>query len=196
MTHALKPTEIAQAKDHAVAPWYASAQLAILDRVADARRHAEARSLGVARQRMDELERTLAQIDAIWPYRKDGILPMARSVFYHDAFRLHRAGGLDSSTDRVDLRPTPEGDVAARTAPIRGTDQLKAIKTQIATAMRELHLVAAVAHGDPEATSALHEGWETRTRGSLTSSVKQMLSDSQIALHEAVGNLLVKPEYR
>jgi hypothetical protein len=159
----------------------------IYRRLADARAHAEHGDLPTANARLQELRHGLI-ID----------LQEARVRFYHEAFAHHR-NRLDPDVHQVDLRPDFHGDQAVRHAPILGrwldsdvVDLIKDCEASLTTAA----LASADSRTPPATRRALYSTWHSQQHEHLTAYANRQLSDSQIAIYEAVGHLLVRPELR
>ncbi len=172
--------------DKALLPWTNRAAALVARRVADARAHAQAGSIGDAHSRLDELRDGL-----LGPRRDDpaGLLRDARAAFYLAAFAEHAP--LDETIHQADLGPSDADAEWIRTAPQLDADwaRLEAVLTE---ARGHLSRSAAATGGRADVLA----GWEARHRDRLTATTRGMLSDSQMAIHHVVGRLLVKPELR
>jgi hypothetical protein len=160
----------------ALRPWAMRAKQFVDRRFADASSHVERGDVDTAKERMGELGGTLIHHVAA-----------ARRHFYHASFNAHRSAGLDPAIHRLDIGPTIEGEDVAARVPILGRDYQRDV----------LDLVAGANAGvedldDPDAL----ESWQAEHSQRMFSRVLTELSDSQIALHESVGIMLVKPELR
>lgn len=113
----------------------------------------------------------------------------ARATFYRTAFDAQkRAIGPEHRSDVVaDAR----GERAARTATIGRTDHYAEIATAISDAAAGLRLVVATGY---DATAL--QLWEGTHRDRIGTAVDAALTDSQIAIFEAVGRLLIRPDLR
>ncbi|MHB8397338.1 MAG: hypothetical protein ACYDCI_00165 [Candidatus Limnocylindrales bacterium] len=176
---------IESAQHAAIRPWLVQASTAIAARLHDARAHAETGRLHSAAERLDELERTLA----------DGVIGPARAQFYRHAF-LDQKSVLDRDMIDYTVEPTSSGAIAASTAPILGEDQYQSIGELIDRAGDELKLANAVQRPDGRPRSAYHDDWERRHRTAITSAAHGALSNAQMALHNAVGQLLIRADIR
>jgi hypothetical protein len=183
--------DLKKAKDDALVPWLVRALSLVTDRLADARIHAASGNGGIAHARLDELDRRLLDPGV-------GLLSRARTAFYRDAFSLHRLYGLDPASHDLSMGPTPEGERAARTAPIAGVDQVAQLRHLIEGAREGLQLVAATDRPSDGAAirGARWGNWERSNADEIKAGIRAALSNAQIALFEAVGHLLVKPELR
>jgi hypothetical protein len=178
----LKPTPHETALADALRPWVVRSTSLIANRLRDARAHAEAGRLADATARLDELALSLSE----------DILEPAREAFYRESFRTHRLE-LDPSVVDPDVVADRAGAFAARRAPILSRDQHADVRTLLATAGGELALANGIYAGH---YSAYHQGWEVRHRDRITSHVEGALSNAQVALHNAIMVLMIKPELR
>jgi len=175
----MKPVHqrISDARDRTLQRLKEQAARVVLRRFQDARSYADRANPAVATalDRLDELGDVLAQT-----------LSDARAGFYRQAFDLHR---LDWDPDvHQDVYPDPDGETAARTAQIAGIDQARDLNKLVESAKQELRTTVA-------ATLPL-AAWEHRHRDAISSRIKRHLNDAQVALHEAVGQVLIKPHLR
>jgi len=165
--------------------WTARAGSAIWTRLRDARSHAEVGRIDDATARLDELERDLV----------NNVLHPARERFYRDGFAMGMADLPPEIVD-PDVAPSEDGARAAQRAHIGGRDHAKAVKAAIDDARHGLKLAAGTSWGDAAAGRAIHENWETRHRSAIGATMRGLLSDSQIALREAVSRIMIKPHLR
>jgi hypothetical protein len=151
----------------------------------DAVQHASAGQLGRANQRVDELRVDLSRH-----------LSDARASFYHSAFHLHRQRGLSPDTHDLSIGPHPAGEAVARGTPLFGRDLYDDLGDQLEDAKAALQS-ATLASGEPAAEpSTWLESWRADQAERIGGTMHRMLSDSRIAIFEAVGQILVKPEFR
>jgi hypothetical protein len=186
----LHPAELAA--DEALRPWVERAGRLITDRLADARAHAEAGRTFEANQRLAELRRELFDRETA-----DGgsLLSNARAAFYRQGFH---AEPFDLAIHRP-LYPGQAGELAARFSLIGGRNQYLDARLLIEDAVGSLRGLASTAailrdSKPPEHWPAQFDGWERRQAGRLTSHFRSALSDAQMALYSAVGQLRIKPE--
>ncbi len=148
-------------------------------RLADAKQHAAAGNLPTANRRLTELTESLTRHVAD-----------TRGHFYRAAFAQHRRIGLDPAIHQLDLVPDPEGEAVVRGAAVLGRDYRADILDSVSDAQAGLQSAVLAGGGD------YLEAWEGEHRDRLTSRATAELSNSQIAIFEAVGQILVKPEFR
>jgi hypothetical protein len=154
-------------------------------RLEDAIQHASAGQLGRAQQRVDELRVDLSRH-----------LSDARASFYHSAFHAHRSRGLSPATHDLSIGPHPAGEAVVRGTPLFGRDHYDDLGDVLEDAKAALQS-AALASGQPAAEpSSWLENWRTDQAERIGGTMHRMLSDSQIGIFEAVGQILVKPEFR
>ena len=167
--------------DHlaALRPWLDRAAGMVERRIADARQHAAAGSLPVATARLRELTQQLGR------HVSD-----ARAAFYRQSFADHARAGLDPDVHDLSMAPTPDGEAAARRATILGSNIVFDLVDIVSDA--EAGLQSAILAGGGE----FLESWAGTSRDRLDARVRSELSNSQIAIFEAVGQILVKPEFR
>jgi hypothetical protein len=175
--------------DEALRPWVRRAEQVITDRLADAAAHAQLGQAFEAKQRIEELRRELLDGDG------GSLLADARAAFYRDGFEV---SPFDSGMHR-EIGPDAEGELAARFSQIAGRNQYHDVRLQIEEAaggLRGLASVRAVV-GDskpPEHWRAQYDSWHRRHTGAIAGSMRQALSDAQMALYSAVGRIRIKPE--
>ena len=163
----------------ALRPWVDRANGMIERRLADARLHAETGSLPTANARLSELAGSLSRH-----------IGDARGHFYRSAFTQHRRIGLDPNVHDLTAAPTPEGEAAARDAEILGRNHFLDVLDLVSDAEAGLQSATLAGGGD-------HLGnWVHEHRDRLANRVRGELSNSQIAIFEAVGQILVRPEFR
>ncbi len=163
----------------ALRPWLDRADSLVDRRLADARLHAAAGGLSTAGARLGELRRSLTQH-----------ISDARASFYRQSFQQHTRAGLDPDVHQVGTGPTTEGEAAARAAEILGRNYFLEVADIVEDAKASLQsatLAGGMTHLD---------NWSEENRGRLVSRVQSELSTSQIAIYEAVGQILIKPELR
>src|SRR5262249_17710791 len=120
----------------------------------------------------------------------------ARTEFYHRAWPLHESS-FDATIRRDDIGPDDEGAAVARNAQIGGRDAYQDLAAIIDSAMTALPIAANAARvpsTPAESRQAILVNWEVRPREAISRQAKTILSDSQIAIHNAVGRLMIKPE--
>ncbi len=167
------------AKDAAIRPWRIQTDRVIADRLADARVHAQAGRMDDAERRLDELSLTLQEQ-----------LGDARAGFYRQSFTIHRPY-LDPAVHDMQLQPNAAGELVARRTPILGRNHAQDIARAVTDSRAKLRLAAR--QKPPE----LHlQMWEAGEVTRLSSHVRRSLSDSQIAIHEVIGHLFVRTEFR
>jgi hypothetical protein len=192
----LKPDPHELAQSAALRPWLVRATTAIAARLRDARAHAELGRFVDAELRLAELLLSLTSTEVdpstLMPI---GVLPRARETFYRDAWTTHRRE-LDPEIVDPTAGPDAKGVDAARRAPIMGADQVQELRWAIDGATNELRLAAYATYPSFGLPSAAIATWEIRHRDRLTSAASGALSDAQIALHSAVGRLMIKAELR
>ena len=150
-------------------------------RIQDALAHARSGNLPVASSRMDELGTVLIQH-----------VENARGAFYRQAFQQHARAGLDPEMHQVGLGPDADGERAARSVPILGRRYNDDLVDAVEDAQAAL---TSAALADQNGGSFL-QSWADQTRDRLTALTARQLSDAQIAIFEAVGQILIKPELR
>jgi hypothetical protein len=175
--------------DAALRPWLRRAELLISNRLADAGAHALAGRLFDGNQRLEELRRELLDGDG------GSLLSDARAAFYRDGFEM---APYDPEMHR-EIRPDADGELAARFGLISGRNQYHDVRLQIGEAAGSLRGLASVRAvvGDskpPEHWQAQYQGWHRRHTAAIGGSMRQALSDAQMALHSAVGQIRIKPE--
>ncbi len=148
-------------------------------RLADARQHAAAGNLPTANRRLSELTETLVRH-----------VGDTRAHFYRAAFAQHRRIGLDPDIHDVTLTPDADGEAVVRKAAVLGRDYVADILDTVSDAQAGLQSAILAGGGD------YLEVWEAEHRDRLTGRAAAELSNSQIAIFEAVGQILVKPELR
>jgi hypothetical protein len=174
------PNTATDPADALLAAWSARAADLVRRRLRDARAHAEAARMSDAEDRLVELGADLVH----------EVLRPARSEFHRDGF----TAALSDADPRVvdtTIRPTAESDRAAQTAPIAGRDQAKDIEAAVVEACSRLRLSA-----NAEPFRGWHAGWELHHRAVLAGRIRSSLSDAQIALREAISQIVIKPEFR
>jgi hypothetical protein len=172
-------------RDAALAPWLVRSSTAIARRLRDARSHAEAGRLVDAAARLDDLELEL----------QNTVLGPAREKFFYQAF-ADNAAELDPSIVDPDVVPTAAGAAVAVTHPILGSDHRRAIRSHVDEARHGLKLAHHATWGNPSTATAAHATWEIRHRERIGRGMEGMLSNAQIALHNAVMHLMVRADLR
>ena len=165
----------------ALRPWTARAAGLVVRRLDDAHQHAVAGKLPTAEQRLSELYGSLAK------HVSD-----ARASFFRQAFRQHE---LDPELHQVGLGPTPEAEAAARDAQILGRSYDLDFRDLVEDARAGLQS-AALAEQSSGPDAPYLQNWAAEHQQRITARVQGELSNSQIAIFEAVGQILVKPEFR
>ena len=178
-------SELLQA-DYDRRAWHADALIG--SRLADARAHAERGDLPTAKERLDELGGTLIE--------RHG---EARGHFYRRSFALHRQVGLDPTVHQVELQPTAEGERAVRGATIFGRNLPLDIRDLVADSAASLTSTTLAAN-DPRTpahqAAALWSTWQAEQQRRLVGHARRELSDAQIAIFNAVGRILIRPDLR
>jgi hypothetical protein len=175
----MTPEEQTQTLRREVWPWVDRAAALVDRRFADARAHASAGRTDAAKLRVQELAYGLIRHVAD-----------ARRTFYHTAFSAHRGAGLDPSVHQLDLGPTVEGENAAAGVPILDRRYDRDFLDLAADASAALE--SAVLADEPEFVDL----WQAEHSGRFNARAAAELSTAQIAIHHAVGAILVKPELR
>lgn len=168
---------ITDARARRLQHWKDKVANAVRKRLRDARLYAELKraDTATALDRLDELGEALSQI-----------LSDARAGFYQQAFDLHRLD-WDPEVHR-DVYPDPDGEDAARHKMIGNLDQHRDIHRLIEEAKQGLRT---------RVSAALPLGtWEGQHRDAIGARIKRHLNDAQVALHEAVGQVLIQPHLR
>ena len=165
----------------ALRPWTDRAGRMIERRLDDARAHAAAGQIPTANRRMTELFGSLA-----------GHVADAKGHFYRQAFQQHSRAGLDPAVHQLDLGPDQVGEQAARQAAILGWKHADQLLDVISDAQASL---TSAALADQNGGSFLG-GWAEQHRDRLAALTARQLSDAQIAIFEAVGQILIRPELR
>jgi hypothetical protein len=159
-------------------PWADRAARLVERRLDDARLHAAAGSPSVAKARLVELYGSLVR------HVSD-----ARGHFYRDSFTKHRLD-FDPEIHDASVAPSHDGELAARNTPILGRPYERDLLDLVEDADRAL-VSATLAGG-----GTFFENWSTTHRDRIVSRASRELSDAQMAIFEAVGEILVKPELR
>jgi hypothetical protein len=179
------PTPQQQELESILRGWLGPSSVLIWRRLEDAAARASAGRLPTAEARVLELGGELV--------RRIGD---ARGHFYWSAFDLHRRGGLDPAIHDLNVSPDRDGEQVARTARVFGRDPRIEIVDLHDDARAALQSAALADERPSVEPSSWLENWRTEFTNRITGTVHRMLSDSQIALFEAVGQILVKPEFR
>ena len=172
--------------DTALRPWTARAANLVSSRLRNAQAHAGDDNDELAASRLFELHQALVNH-----------VSEARGTFYRRAFAHHRRD-LDPEIHQVDLGPTAEGEDVARQARILGRD----FGTDVAELLKQAGAHLALASAEVRRRNRSHtqamalDTWFATNRDRLTSRARRELSNSQMALHHAIGHLLLKPELR
>jgi hypothetical protein len=178
----LKPTSQETDLQSALRPWTARAAGMIERRLEDAQTHARGGNLPVANRRLAEL------LTAVATHISD-----ARASFYRQAFRQHQP--LDPDVHQLGLGPDHQGEAAARSAAILDRSYHAELLDVISDAQASL-TSAALADQSGTAGGSFLQSWTDQNRDRLIGLTARQLSDAQIAIFEAVGQILVKPELR
>lgn len=166
-------------------PHLQRAQRLVAARLADARAHAHRGDVVTATRRLADLHHALIGPDG------SGAIGDAKAAFYR-----HAHADFDPELhDPARRLPTPEGAAVARTAPILGRDAYHDAASRFAQARMRL-VVAAVAGADTGARSAAIETWHAQQTTALAGWARGTLSDAQMAIHQAVADLRLRPEWR
>jgi hypothetical protein len=188
--------ELEQAKADMVRPWVARARAAITARFADARAHAERGSTIEANARLRGLT---AELGGSLAKPETGLVGEARAAFYRDSFALQRRR-LDPEVHDLDLAPSADDVLVAQRHPIGGRHFPLAIQDIVTDdAGRSLDMaIAVVMTGDtsPGAKQAVLDTWQRKYSEKAAARVESELKTTAIALYEAVGRLMLRPEYR
>jgi hypothetical protein len=169
----------------ALRPWTDRAVGVIERRLEDARLHAAAGKLPAGNRRLTELYGSLLQ------HVSD-----AKASFYRQAFQQHSRAGLDPEIHQLGLGPDQYGETAARVTPILGStyaNQALDAMADVEAALTSATLADQA--GGPGGGSFL-QNWADQHRDRLVSLTARELSTAQIAIFEAVGQILIKPELR
>jgi len=166
--------------------WHADALIG--HRLADARAHAERGDLPTAKDRLGELKRALLAAHGD-----------ARGHFYRRSFALHRKAGLDPAVHQVELQPTAEGESAARNAKIFQRDLALDIDDLVNDSAASLTSTMLAAN-DPRTIGHVRGNifgnWQAEQHRALDGHSRRELSTAQIAIHEAIARILIRPELR
>jgi hypothetical protein len=165
----------------ALRPWTDRAAGLIGRRIEDARQHAAVGNLPVAENRLRELYHAAAQT-----------VSDARGHFYRSSFRAHE---IDPEIHQTGLGPTQDGEQAARNSPILGRSYDLDFRDLVEDARAALQS-AGLAEQSSGPDAPYLENWAEEHRQRITARVAGELSNSQIAIFEAVGQILIKPELR
>ena len=166
-----------------VRPWRDRAAGLVQRRLADAMTHAAAGNLPTAEARLSELYGSLAR------HVSD-----ARGTFYRQAFRQHQPA-LDPAVHQLGLGPTADGEAAARDAQIMGRSYDVDFRDLVEDARAALQS-AGLAEQSSGPDAPYLQNWAAEHSQRITARANRELSDSQIAIFEAVGQILIKPELR
>lgn len=176
--------------DAALHPHVRRTDALIRARFADARAHALHGDIATAGQRLADLQVALAGPGG------SGAIGDARAAFYREAHRQHEFDPDLHDPDRRD--PTPEGAAAARSISLFGADQGREVAGLLELARHGL--VAAHAGTGSAADARLRDmiidTWHEQHSTAVRAWARRTLSNSQVAIHAAVGWLMQKPEYR
>jgi hypothetical protein len=166
----------------ALRPWHERAMNIIWNRIEDAWTHAAAGQIPTAGRRLTELLGSLAQ------HVSDG-----KASFYRQAFQQHTRAGLDPDVHQLGLGPDHHGEQAARQTAILGWKHTDELLDVISDAQASLTLAALA---EQSGGGPFLQSWADQQRDRLAGLTARQLSDAQIAIFEAVGQILVKPELR
>jgi len=161
-----------------------------------ARRFQQSPSYQAALNRLESLQAALIgpRVDST-----DGLIRDARAAFYADSITLWSPHIEPEYRVTPEPAPTKAGEAMMRSAIIHGYDLSREIRPAIETARNHMFVAMnrasrrGLVQRDGDQLITL---WATDTRARLVRKVVQVLSDSDKAVHEATGWLLVKPEYR
>jgi hypothetical protein len=165
----------------ALRPWTERAAGLVARRLDDARQHAAVGNLPTAEARLRELYGSLAR------HVSD-----ARAAFYQRSFGAHE---IDPAVHQLGLGPTAEGETVARDARILGRSYDLDFRDLVEDARAALQS-AGLAEQSSGPDAPYLENWAAEHRDRITARVAGELSNSQIAIFEAVGQILIKPELR
>jgi hypothetical protein len=177
--------------DERLLPWVAAADQLIADRLADARAHAEGGATYEANQRIAELWRDLLDDQS----GAGSLLSNARASFYTEAFLVD---SFDPEIHRT-IAPDKAGELTARFSPIGGRNQYVDARLLLEDAGGSLRALVAsrTIVGEskpPDLWRGQFQAWQARHTDTITRHMRGALSDAQMALRSAVGQLRVKPE--
>lgn len=189
----------------AIAPWAIKANRAIKTRIEDARAHAE-RSLGRARypgqsriqvetalQRLWELQECLV---GSGPESTRGIVQDARADFYRRAFG---SWSIMIPPECLDPRvgSTRHNEDVCRKLTLFGLTLLAEVSPAFLSAENSLRTTLHAADRmEPTQQRESLDLWENKARNAIQSKIEGMLSDSEVAITEMVGQSMIRVEMR
>jgi hypothetical protein len=146
----------------------------------------------------DRLKELMALLVGPGQVSLSGLIQDARAKFYHQAFD-HWKCNLPSAVMDPDASPVQSGERDARGLIIHGKSPYKEIEPVFLTASSALTTAmnaAAVKDLDDRTIDGIFDIWENNTAARMYQKVREMLSDSQIAILGMVGQSMVKEEMR
>ena len=159
--------------------WTSLATTLIGERLADARAHARLDATPTAHARVAALGIALRRH-----------LSDARAAFYRRAVEYH-ATDVDPATESPVVANADDERILRESRAVGHGDQFAELDAAIDDVRRGLRLATALA--DRETQLSL---WESQRRSILESLVEMHLNDSQVAIHDIIGRLKVRPEFR
>lgn len=129
----------------------------------------------------------------------DGLIRDARAAFYADSIELWTPHVEPEYRITPEPAPTVEGERLMRSAIIHGYDLAREVDPAFSKAKTDLFAVMnrATRKGLADAdANDLIGMWARQSRDGLIRKAAQVLSDSDKAIHEATGWLILKPEFR
>lgn len=210
--------EMERALEKRLKPWLSKAHMLILSCMEDAHAHAElavTRSLKATPDGRDSARR----IDQSPSYQAairhlnglldrlvgpksnslDGLIRDARASFYRDSVALWKPYIEPEYRATPDPVPTQAGEALMRGAVVHGYDLRAEVAPAIEATKREL-LAALSQAGRKAATDRDGQAWlavwHNQGRDRIRAKAFQALNDSDKAVHEATGILLLAPQYR
>jgi hypothetical protein len=202
------------ALDARLLPWIGRAANLITARVADARAHVDraitdtlkdtpdgrptvlkaqrSPSYQAALNRLDEL-----RVDLIGPATNalTGLLRDARAAFYRDSVELWKRVIPPENRRVPDPQPTDRGEAIVRGAIIHGLDLYREIVPGFIRVRNNLFAAvngAGRTGSHAKSSKAIVDRWEKDTRDHLVKRAMSSLSDSDKAIHETTGRLMVR----
>jgi len=199
-------------------PWKRRATAHILTALADARAHAEKAVTDALKQTPDgrrsarridnspSYKAALGHLDALMDslvgISKDslgGLIRDARAAFYRSSVALWKPHIDPKFWVGPDPAPTQSGERIMRGAIVHGYDLHRELEPAFAVTANQL-FVAINQAGRRAATDRQGRDrlrlWHDQAKARLIARVSQSLSDSDKAVHEATGLLLIHPDYR
>jgi hypothetical protein len=191
-------------------PWGFKAGKLIRESIADARAHAQLSITASLKEETDgrptqrRLERNrsyaaaVARIDELGK-DLDAIIRDARAAFYLDSIKLWLPHIPDANRIEDAAEPKASIEAICRDAVIGGYSLAMELGPAIATAKRTLTVACSVAGRESQSDRRSDQRialWSTQTTTSLLRKSESILSDSDTAIHEATGWLLIAPKFR